>query len=114
MREELSSDRQLDSVRLHVLICYGLMILSMITGGIAGFIGLIWAYIKKTDAQGSDYESHFRNIINTFWIGLVLAIIALLTAVFAIGYLVAIVAGIYCLYRFIKGLVRAIDRQAYS
>ncbi|CAH0524936.1 DUF4870 family protein [Vibrio hippocampi] len=114
MSEDVGSHVEADSVRTHALVCYGLMVLSMLTGGIAGIVGLIWAYVKKGDAVGTIYESHFANIISTFWIGLVLGIIAVVTLVFVVGYLIAIAAAIYCLYRFIKGIIRTIDRKAYA
>lgn len=102
------------SIHSHVIIVYVLMILSAISGGILGIIGVIWAYIKRGDAQGSIYEGHFSNIISTFWITLVLSIVGVVLTVAFIGWLILAASWLYFLFRMIKGIIRAIDRNAYN
>ena len=69
--------------------------------------------MKRDEAQGTIWHSHFENAIQAFWIGLVLAIIGGATAWFLIGIPVLIFACVYFLYRTIKGLVAAIESRPY-
>lgn len=54
-------------------------------------------------------QSHFRYQIRTFWFALLWAVIGLATIWFGIGFFVLIGAGIWALYRHIKGLLRLTD-----
>ena len=104
------SEKKLKSTALVVYVLY---LLSWIIG-ITGLIGVIIAHIKKSDAAGTAFESHFSNQIKIFWIGLLLAIVGALTTFFVIGWLILGIAAIWVLYRTIKGLLRAIDGKAYG
>nr|WP_086941141.1 hypothetical protein [Thaumasiovibrio occultus] len=98
----------------HTLIAYGLLLAGFVSGGLLSIAGVIFAYIKRSDAQGTVFESHFSNAISTFWISVILGIIALVTLVIGIGFLIGLAATIYCLYRYIKGLTQALDNKPYS
>lgn len=100
------------SARTHAIICYVLMLASFFTG-LTGLIGLIWAYVAKGGATGTFAEDHFRNVIRTFWFSLMWFIIAAITIKFLIGGAVALFAGIWVLYRMIKGLVRVMNYKAF-
>lgn len=78
------SEKKLKSTALVVYVLY---LLSWIIG-ITGLIGVIIAHIKKSDAAGTAFESHFSNQIKIFWIGLLLAIVGALTTFFVIGWLI--------------------------
>jgi uncharacterized membrane protein len=74
------------------------------------FVGLTWIvavvinYVKKEEAAGSWLESHFRWQIRTFWFGLLWAVVGtLLLIVFGLGYLVWLAAGVWAIYRIVKG-----------
>ncbi|HXM00878.1 MAG TPA: hypothetical protein VN932_13195, partial [Rhizomicrobium sp.] len=92
------------------------------------------AYVKRDEARGTIYESHFRNMIAMFWLGIavmvaVLALVglgvfglfghhgdppaALIAIVPAIG-LALVAFAVFYLFRVVKGLARAIDGKAYS
>ena len=65
--------------------------------------------------RGSLLESHFRWQIRTFWFALVWVLAALLLVVTVVGIPVAFVmaggAGLWVLYRIVRGVLRLIGRQ---
>ena len=75
--------------------------------GIVGIAGLIVAYVKRSDAQGTWVASHFSWLIRTFWYSLLWGAIGAVFAVTIIGLIVAIpiwaVASIWVIYRVIRG-----------
>ena len=75
--------------------------------------GLILAYIKRGEVRGTIWESHFANQIETFWVSLVLFVVAIPLCFVVIGVPILIGTVIWFLYRTIKGLVRAIENQPY-
>lgn len=88
----------------------------MVTAFISGWpsiIAVIINYVKRGDVRGSYLESHFRWQIRTFWFALVWALIALLFAFTFIGipiaFAVAWAAGLWVLYRIVRGLLRLLD-----
>jgi uncharacterized membrane protein len=101
-------------LRLFSIIIYALYIAAF-CNGFTALIGVILAYVKRGDARGTIYESHFTNAIEVFWISLVLALIAIpLWILFPLGPLVHLGVVVWFLYRTIKGLVRAADGRAYG
>src|SRR5262245_7261083 len=69
---------QQSGLRTTAMICYGLYLLGFATG-LTTIIGVIIAYIKKSDAVGTVWESHFRNLILVFWVLLAAFIVGLAT-----------------------------------
>jgi uncharacterized membrane protein len=80
-------------------------------GGILGIIGIIMAYVKRSDAAGTWLASHYRWIIRTFWFSLMWGVIGMcaffLLAIVLIGFIVGpaiwIATSIWVIYRLIKG-----------
>ncbi|MBI3676668.1 MAG: hypothetical protein HY243_08635 [Proteobacteria bacterium] len=121
-------------LRIVALIAYGLF-LAAAMNGFTAVVGLVLAYVKRGDARGTIYESHFENLITVFWVSLVIAVLlacALLFGVFGLAmslskgypglalfwlpaaYFGWIVLAVWYLYRTVKGLVRAIDGKPYA
>ena len=79
--------------------------------GLVGIAGLIVAYVKRGDAQGTWVASHFTWLIRTFWYsflwGVVGAIVLLVLGIILIGIPIALliwaVASIWVIYRVIRG-----------
>jgi uncharacterized membrane protein len=94
--------------RKWVIIVYVLQILSLFIG-ITSIIGIIINYIKLDDVRGTWLESHFRWQMRTFWFSLLWAVLGGLTFWFGVGIVVWIVAGIWGLYRIIKGAIYLYD-----
>lgn len=121
------------ALRLFAIVGYVLLLLAF-TNGITAIVGAVIAMIKRSEARGTPYESHFRNMIGVFWVGvaLIVAVLALASAgvaglfanwVHPLPILIAVVPAIWLvtvafvvwyLYRVIKGLARALDGRAYS
>jgi len=119
------------------MICYVLYLVAFING-LTAIIGVIIAYIKKSDAAGTVWESHFNSLILVFWVMLAALVIGLVTfpiSLFSISALfesdfawpalsalalpmlawmfIFPVLFIWFLYRMIRGLIRAADDRAY-
>ena len=79
--------------------------------GIVGIGGLIVAYVKRGDAQGTWVASHFSWLIRTFWYsflwGVVGAVVLLVLGIILIGIPIALliwaIASIWVIYRVIRG-----------
>ena len=68
-------------------------------------------YVKRDDVRGTFLDSHFRWQIRTFWFGLLWAVIAGLTMVILIGFVLMAVDIIWIMYRIIKGWLDLVDRK---
>ena len=81
--------------------------------GLIGIIGLILAYVKRSDAAGTWLQSHYRWLIRTFWFsllwglvgGLVLVTLGLILIGIPIAFCIWIAATIWVMYRLIRGYV---------
>ena len=105
------TDEQLASLRQVTLVVYVLQALSVFVG-VTAIVGLIINYVKKEDAAGTLYESHFDWQIRTFWWGLAWSVLGfILIFAFGIGLIVWFVAGIWAIYRVVKGWLKWNDRQ---
>ena len=78
---------------------------------IVGFaiVGVIIAYIKRPETQGTMWESHITYAIRTFWLGLAGVVIGLILTFILIGILVLWAVAIWFLVRAIVGLVQALN-----
>jgi uncharacterized membrane protein len=119
------------------MICYVLYLVAFING-VTAIIGVIIAYVKRSDAVGTVWESHVNNLIFTFWVILAAFVVVLATLPVSLFSLVALfqqdfawpalsalafpmllwmlifpVLFIWFLYRMIRGLIRAADDRVY-
>lgn len=67
-------------------------------------VGLILCYLKRGDAPAW-HKTHYTYLIRTFWIGLLIALVGGLLAIFGIGLLILLGYAIWYLVRTIKGLL---------
>ena len=56
--------------------------------GVTAIIGVIIAYVKRRDAVGTIWDSHFNNLILVFWVMVGAAILGFLTWPIAIRVVV--------------------------
>ena len=109
-------------------VIYGLHAFSAVTGligtativgafltGWPSIIAVILNYVKRSDVAGTYLASHFSWQIRTFWFALLWVVIALLLGITIIGIpialLIAAAAGIWVLYRIIRGWLALKDGQ---
>ena len=126
------------SLRSMAMLAYLLLLLSCVTG-LTAIGAVILAYVKKGDAMGTVWQSHFRNVIVVFWVMLAVFLVGILTLPILLAYfftyfyahdfvwpplsalsmpfvfwlLIFPVFLIWVLYRTIRGLVRAGENRAY-
>lgn len=96
--------------RLAVHIVYGLYAASLVFG-IPSVLGVLLAYLKREDVEGSYLETHVRWQIRTFWIWLLLFIVGAATALLLVGLLIMAIAQIWFLYRVIRGWLLLADER---
>ena len=92
-------------MRQLTLIIYALYALSWVLGGIPAIVAIVLNYLKREDAAGTLYESHFNWQIRTFWWSLGWAVLGAITLLIGVGFLILLVAGIWSIYRMVKGLL---------
>ena len=91
----------------------------VVTAFISGWpsiIAVILNYVLRMDVRGTYLESHFRWQIRTFWFALVWVLVALLFIFTFVGIpfaiIIAWVAGLWVLYRIVRGLLRLLDEKS--
>ncbi len=79
--------------------------------GIVGIVGVIVAYVKRSEAAGTWVWSHFRWLIRTFWYSLLWAVIGWMV-LFTLGLILIgipiavaiwVATSIWVLYRVVRG-----------
>jgi len=102
-------EQQLPTPERTPRIIYILYLVSIVFG-LTAIIGVVMAYVNKSDAP--DWlKSHYQFQIRTFWIGGLYILIGLFLSLIVIGYLVLLFCVIWLIIRCIKGL-KAIDQRA--
>jgi uncharacterized membrane protein len=120
-------------LRSLAIVCYVLFLLAAVNG-LTALVGVIIAYVKRRDAAGTIWESHFHNMIVVFWVMVAAAILGFLTwpiaigaflvswpvfwppaltLPFAFGFLIFPLLAVWYLYRIVRGLVRASEDRPY-
>ncbi len=88
-------------------------VLTAFISGWPSIIAVIINYAKRGDVRGTYLESHFRWQIRTFWFALLWVLVALLFVMTLLGIpfaiIIAWVAGLWVLYRIMRGLLRLLD-----
>ena len=109
-------------------IIYALHAFSVVTGiatsativgsflfSLPSILAVILNYVKRSDARGTFLESHFRWQIRTFWFAFLWMSVSFLLAVTIIGIPLAlgliVIAGIWVLYRVIRGWLALNERR---
>ncbi|GAC1374581.1 MAG: membrane protein [Aquirhabdus sp.] len=65
-------------------VTYALYLFSFFTVGLTWLVAIIINYVKRSDANGTWLQSHFDWQINTFWYGIIMAIIATMLIIFGL------------------------------
>jgi len=122
------------NLRTLAMVCYVLFLLACVNG-LTAIIGVIIAYLKRADAAGTVWHSHFASLILVFWVMATAALVVLLSwplsfgwffangyvllwpPAFALplllGFILFPILAIWYLYRVIRGLIRAGEDKPY-
>ena len=92
-----------------------LVVTAFLTGW-PSIIAVIINYVKRGDARDTWLESHFRWQIRTFWFAVLWVLLAAVLFVTVIGipfaWVLALIIGIWVLYRIIRGWMALASRRA--
>ncbi|MBL0406533.1 hypothetical protein JKG68_21475 [Microvirga aerilata] len=103
--------------RTFAMIAYVLFLVGIVVP-LTPIVGLIISYVKRGDATGTPYATHYPWLIRTFWISFALGVVGLLLTVTYVGAIIGlpilIGTGIYYLYKVIKGIVKALEGKPVS
>ncbi|HUH60540.1 MAG TPA: hypothetical protein VL001_10740 [Candidimonas sp.] len=94
------------SLRSLTHLIYGLFALGLLSAGffgIASIAAIVLAYLKRGDAAGTVYASHFDWVIKTFWWGLLWFVLSGLATFIFIGWITGLIALVWVVYRVAKG-----------
>ena len=94
--------QKLSSLKTLTAVVYALHAIGFFSG-ITWIVAVIVNYVKLDDARGTWLESHFRWQIRTFWWGLLWGVIGSVLLLILVGWLVLAAAGIWIIYRIVKG-----------
>jgi uncharacterized membrane protein len=90
------------------LAAHGLIVFAPLVG-LAGIVGVIIAYVKRGEAQGTWVASHFTWLIRTFWWSLLWDTIAVLLFITLIGIPLAlailVATSLWGIYRLVRGFL---------
>jgi uncharacterized membrane protein len=104
-----------ERLRTYAIVVYVLYLLFLPSFTCTMLIGVVVAYLKRNEARGTAFESHFVNAIDIFWVGLVVGLVATaFIPLFGLGFLIHAGLVVWILYRTVKGLIRAIEWQPYT
>ena len=105
-------DEREQGLKTIVTVVYALQALGLLLPVVLPWIvGVVIDYVKREDARGTWLESHFRWQIRTFWWSLLWAVIGGILLLVLVGWLVLAVAGVWVLYRIVKGWLRLAEQR---
>lgn len=90
----------------------GLLYAGSLLTGVSGLIGLVLAYVWKNEPHELWEATHYTYLIRTFWYGLAGCVLAMLTFIIAIGFVILTITCIWMLVRTVLSLVKAQQRAA--
>lgn len=86
-----------------VALCY----LGSCITGISAIVGLVLAYLWRSEARAPWEQSHFTFMIRTFWIGLVVSIAGGVLLIVGVGLLILLGVMVWMIVRTVVSLVKA-------
>jgi uncharacterized membrane protein len=107
----MEDPQKLSSLKTVSAVVYALHAIGFFSG-ITWIVAVIVNYVKLDDARGTWLESHFRWQIRTFWWGLLWGVIGSVLLLILVGWLVLAAAGIWIIYRIVKGAMYLSENRA--
>ena len=99
------------SLRTVTTVVYALQAASLLIG-ITYLVAVVVNYVKRADAQGTMFESHFRWQIRTFWFSVLWGVVGLILIYAVVGVVVLAANLLWVIYRIAKGWLRLADGKA--
>ena len=106
------SSEELASLKQVTMVVYALQALGFLTGGVTAVIAIVVNYVKRDDAAGTLYQSHFDWQIRTFWWGVLWGVVGMLLIIVVVGFAVLFVAWVWTVYRVVKGWLKLTEGKA--
>lgn len=103
-----SSEQLRNSSRIFIVVY--ILYLLVLPFPFLTLVGLIFAYVFRTDAQGY-LASHATYLIRSFWIGLLYFIISGILCFVLIGYVLLFVVEVWWLIRMAIGLKALLEEK---
>ena len=100
-----TTTEELAGLKNITMVVYALQALSFLWG-VTAIVGIVINYVKRDDAKGTVYESHFDWQIRTFWWGLLWGVVGVSTIWLLVGFFVLFAAWVWAIYRVIKGWLK--------
>ncbi|MFY1026737.1 hypothetical protein CFY87_05155 [Actinobacillus seminis] len=94
-----------------VLITYGLFFIGLFIGGLPTLIGVIIAYMKRKETEGTVYHGYLNYLIKTFWIGFLGILLGIILSIVGIGMLVIMATGLLYLIRLVYSFLKVLDKK---
>ncbi len=98
-------------------VAYGLFAIGLLTAGffgIASVAAVILMYVKRADAAGTLYASHFDWLSHTFWWGILWFGLSALATYIYVGWIGVFATVVWVLYRLIKGWIALLEGRSPS
>jgi uncharacterized membrane protein len=96
------------NLRQITMVVYVLQALSFFFG-VTAIVGVVINYVKRDDAAGTVYASHFDWQIRTFWWGLLWTVVGMVLAFVLVGFVVLFAVWVWAIYRVVKGWLKLND-----
>lgn len=100
-----------DPLRTLTLVVYGLQALSLFIG-VSAIVGIIINYVKRDEARGTFWESHFNWQIRSFWWALIGTLLSVpLTLLLGLGFVTGFAVWVWYVYRIVRGFLAFNDKR---
>lgn len=107
----IENKSETDGLRTITWITYISFAVGVFTGGLAFIVGIIIAYLKRNEAIGTIYNSHLNYLIYTAWWMVFWTFLGSITIFFYVGIPILMIAGIWYVYRLVRGILRLADSK---
>lgn len=88
----------------------GLLYAGSYITGLSGLIGLVLAYVWRSEPHEPWEATHYSYLIRTFWLSIAAVIIGVVTLIVGVGFVILGLIGLWALVRIVLSLVNAQKR----
>lgn len=101
-----------EKAKSNVMIGYILMLVGLFTG-IFWLVGAVWSIAKASEAKGSRFEGHYRNLTSIFWWSIIMTAIGFVLAAFLVGYVLILGVWIWSIYKLVSGFSQLMNNKPF-